>query len=78
MKQCKYCHDDDFPLSGKNILGDRLLLKEVNCKWATFRTQISICPDDKQLAVWVEVDEDNPIIYTHRKIKYCPMCGRKL
>ena len=78
---CKYCHDDafEYSLTGKNVLAEKdIFTKHVNYKWINFSASVSVCPDDKELKLWVDAGTDFYIIEAKKRIKYCPMCGREL
>lgn len=71
MKECEYC-DKSKSLLFKKLKNDIDIVLEINKnKLILFTDNLSIHYKEEN---WLKVSDNTKII----KIKYCPMCGRKL
>lgn len=71
---CKYCHIDNSGLPDEEIMKNQKIdLGIVDCIYLN-----SCIQDENVLSTYLMDSYSNLLAEYNVKIKYCPMCGRKL
>ena len=75
MKSCKYCREwDDKEISEDFMSGEIPLMPDVT----NIALQVSCFINSMQkLEVYMDTGDAPYVKFESKKLKYCPMCGRK-